>query len=97
MGGGDDAAWFGDLEEGVLEPDLNAGQVEGVIAEFDGLTSEVSGDAVTVVLEGEGGGLVNLRWLRWRKAARSSSASTGRVAGAGSWRKRSRGDWPVSE
>ena len=60
VGGGDDAVGFGQLEEGVLEPDLDAGEVKGIVAEFDGLTTEVGGYAVAVAAEGEGGGFGDL-------------------------------------
>jgi len=58
--GGDDAIRFGESKEGVVKPDLDAGQVEGVIAEFDGLAAQVGGDTVAVSAEGEGGGLGDL-------------------------------------
>ena len=57
MDGGDDLVGFGDLEEGVVEPDLNAGQVERVVAEFDRLAAQIGGDTVAVAAEGEGSGL----------------------------------------
>ncbi len=58
--GGDDLIGFGDLKEGVVEPDLDAGEVEGIIAQFDGLTTKVGGDAVAVFAKGKGSGLGNL-------------------------------------
>jgi len=60
VGGGDDAVRFGDLEEGVVEPDLDAGQVEGVVTEFDGLAAQVGWDTVPVSAEGESRGLGDL-------------------------------------
>ena len=36
------------------------GEVEGIIAKFNRLAAEVSGDAVAVALEGEGGGFGDL-------------------------------------
>ena len=44
--GGDDAVGFGELEEGAVEPHLDLGEVEGVIAQLDGLAAQVIGDAV---------------------------------------------------
>jgi hypothetical protein len=54
--GGDDLIGFGELEEGVVEPDLDLGEVERVVAELDGLAAQVVGDAKTVVVEGKSGG-----------------------------------------
>ena len=51
MDSGDQAVQLGDLEEGVLKPDLNAAEVEGVVAQLDGPAAQVVGDAVAVVLE----------------------------------------------
>jgi hypothetical protein len=48
--GGDDVIGFGELEEGVVEPDLDPGEVEGVVAQLDGLAAQVVGDAVAVVV-----------------------------------------------
>jgi hypothetical protein len=58
--GSDDLVGFGELEEGVVEPDLDLGEVEGVVVQFDSLTAQVGGDAVAVVVEGEGRGLGDL-------------------------------------
>jgi hypothetical protein len=56
MGGGDQAVGFGELQESALEPNLEAGEVEGIVAQFDGLAAQISGDLVAVALEREGGG-----------------------------------------
>jgi hypothetical protein len=58
--GGDDGVGFGELEEGVVEPDLDLGEIERIVAQIDGLAAQVSRDAVAVVVEGEGGGLGDL-------------------------------------
>ena len=41
-------------------PDLHVGQVQGVVADLDGLAAEEGGDAVAVVFEGKGGGFGHL-------------------------------------
>jgi hypothetical protein len=79
VGGGDDAVGFGQLEEGVLEPDLDAGEVKRIIAELDGLTTEIGGDAVAVAAEGEGGGFGDLALV----AVEEGVAEFGGVQGAG--------------
>jgi hypothetical protein len=58
--GGDDLVEFGQLEEGVVEPELDLGQVEGVVTQLDALATQVGWDAVAVSLKREGGGLGDL-------------------------------------
>jgi hypothetical protein len=58
--GGDDLIGLGELEEGVVEPDLDLGEVERVIAQLDGLAAQVVGDAVAVAVEGKDGRLGDL-------------------------------------
>jgi hypothetical protein len=60
VGGGEDGVGFGELKEGVVEPDLELGEIERIVAQIDGLTAQVGGDAVAVVVEGEGSGLGDL-------------------------------------
>ena len=51
MDGGDDLVRLGELQEGIVEPDLDAREVEGVVAELDRLAAEISGDAVAIATE----------------------------------------------
>jgi hypothetical protein len=60
MVGSDDLLRLGELEESVVVPDLEAGEVEGIIAEFDPFSAQVGGDGVAVPLKGDGGCLVDL-------------------------------------
>jgi hypothetical protein len=60
QGRGEDAVGFGELEKGVVEPDLDAGEVERIVAQLDGLAAEVGRDAIAVGAEGEGSGLGDL-------------------------------------
>jgi hypothetical protein len=55
------------LEEGIVEPDLDLGEIEGVIAQFDFLTAEIVGDAVAVSIEGKGGGFGDLAGVTMEK------------------------------
>ena len=52
--GGDDFLRLSKLEESVVVPDLDASEVEGIVAQFDLLGAEVSGDGVAVRFEGDG-------------------------------------------
>ena len=60
MGGGDDLLRLGELEESIVEPDLQAGEVKGVVAQFDPLAAQVSGDSVTIAFERNGSCLIDL-------------------------------------
>ena len=80
MHGGDDLIGFGKLEEGVVEPDLDLGEVEGIVAQLDRLTAQVIGNTVAVAMEGKGGGLGDLA----RIAVQESLAKLLGVGGAGS-------------
>jgi hypothetical protein len=60
MVGGNDLLRLGELEESVIVPELEAGEVEGIVAEFDPLAAQVGGDGVAVPLEGDSGCLVDL-------------------------------------
>ena len=60
MHSGNDLIGFGELEEGVVEPDLDLGEIEGIVTEIDGLAAQVIGDAIAVVVEGKGGSLGDL-------------------------------------
>ena len=53
MGGSHDAVGFGQLQEGILKPDLDAREVEGVIAELDRLAAEIGWDTVASATERE--------------------------------------------
>jgi len=59
VGGGDDLLRLGELEESVVEPDLQAGEVEGVVAQLDPLAAQVSGNRVAIAVKGNGGRLVD--------------------------------------
>jgi hypothetical protein len=76
---GDDLIGFGELEEGVVEPDLDLGEIERIVVEFDGLAAEVVGDAIAVVMEGEGSGLGDLA----RSAVKEGLTKLCGVDGAG--------------
>jgi hypothetical protein len=101
MDGGDDLIGFGELEKGIVEPELDAGEVEGIVTQLDGFAAQIGGDAIAVVAKGKGGGLGDLAAGAMEKSTvlgvqhsawRSWAGSTERVAGLVSWRKRSRGD-----
>ena len=79
MGGGDDLLRLGELEESVVEPDLQAGDVEGVVAQLDPLAAQVSGNRVAIAVEGNGGRLVDFAL----GAVEESLAQLLRVGGAG--------------
>jgi hypothetical protein len=64
---GDNALGFSDLKEGVVVPDLDAGEIERVIAKFNGLTAQVGGDAVAVSTEGKSGGLGDFAMVAMEK------------------------------
>ena len=60
MDSGDDVIGFGELEESVVEPNLDLGEVEGIVAQLDGLAAQVGGNAIAVVVEGKGGSFGDL-------------------------------------
>jgi hypothetical protein len=68
MDGGDDLVRLGELQEGLVEPDLDAGEVKGVIAELDRLAAEIGWDAVAIATEREGAGLGDLARLAAEKS-----------------------------
>ena len=77
--GGDEPVEFCHLEKGVLEPDLDVVEVEGVVAELDGPAAQVVGDAVAVAFEVKGGGFGDLALV----AMGEGLAQLGRVHGPG--------------
>ena len=67
MDGSDDLVRLGELQKGVVEPDLDAREVKGVVAELDRLAAEISWDTVAIATEREGAGLGDLARLAVEK------------------------------
>jgi len=79
MDGGDDFVWLGELQKGVVEPDLDAREVKGVVTELNGLAAEIGWDEVAIATEREGARLGDLAGL----AVEKSLAQLLRVGGTG--------------
>lgn len=77
--GGNQPVELGNLEKGVLEPDLDVIEVEGVVAELDGPAAQVISDAVAVAFEVKGGGFCHLALV----AMGEGVAQLGRIDRAG--------------
>jgi len=60
MVGGNDFLWFSQLDESPVVPDLEAGEVEGVVAELNPFSTQIGGYGVAIALEGDGRGLVDV-------------------------------------
>ena len=76
---GDDLVWLGDLQKGIVEPDLDAREIKGVVAELDRLAVQVSRDAVAIATERKGACLGDFA----RFAVQKSLAWLVRVGGTG--------------
>jgi hypothetical protein len=81
--GGDDAIGLGELEKGIVEPDLDLGEIERIIANLDSLAAQVVGDAVAVPIEGEGGGFGDLAGVTMEKGLAEGFGVGGTDGGSG--------------
>jgi hypothetical protein len=80
--------------ESTLTVDIDAGEVEGIVAKFEGLTTEVGGDAVAT--EGEGGGFGDLALIAVEEGLAKIGGVQGPGGGGGVLAIAFEGGWAVS-